>query len=72
MWGAFKMPANVFSELHQLWIERERTDEYFGTLVNAYLDAWRQADRRACGTNLRRCRNSEWVSGGNEDAGSSV
>jgi glucose-1-phosphate thymidylyltransferase len=37
VWGAFKMPAKVFAELHQLWIERERTDEYFGTLVNAYL-----------------------------------
>ncbi len=37
VWGAFKMPANVFAELHQLWIERERADEYFGTLVNAYL-----------------------------------
>ena len=33
------MPAAVFFELHELWIERERTDEYFGTLVNAYLDA---------------------------------
>jgi glucose-1-phosphate thymidylyltransferase len=31
------MPAKVFAELHQLWIERERADEYFGTLVNAYL-----------------------------------
>jgi glucose-1-phosphate thymidylyltransferase len=37
VWGAFKMPAKVFAELHRLWIERERTDEYFGTLVNAYL-----------------------------------
>jgi dTDP-glucose pyrophosphorylase len=39
VWGAFKMPAAVFFELNELWIERERTDEYFGTLVNAYLDA---------------------------------
>jgi hypothetical protein len=23
--------------LHQLWIERDRADEYFGTLVNAWL-----------------------------------
>lgn len=38
IWGAFKMPATVFSELNNLWIERERTDEYFGTLVNAYLE----------------------------------
>jgi len=38
VWGAFKLPARVFSELHQLWIERQRTDEYIGTLVNAYLE----------------------------------
>jgi dTDP-glucose pyrophosphorylase len=37
VWGAFKMPAAVFTELHQLWIERERSDEYLGTLVNAYI-----------------------------------
>jgi dTDP-glucose pyrophosphorylase len=37
VWGAFKMPAAVFAELHQLWIERERSDEYLGTLVNAYI-----------------------------------
>jgi len=24
-------------ELHELWCERGRTDEYIGTLVNAYL-----------------------------------
>jgi len=39
VWGAFKMPAKIFSDLYALWIERERTDEYFGTLVNAYLAA---------------------------------
>ena len=37
VWGAFKMPASVFAELHRLWLDRERGDEYFGTLVNAYL-----------------------------------
>ncbi|MFL6538725.1 MAG: nucleotidyltransferase family protein [Chthoniobacterales bacterium] len=37
IWGAFKMPGSVFHELHQLWLERERADEYFGTLVNAWL-----------------------------------
>jgi hypothetical protein len=31
------MPGAVFAELHRLWCERERRDEYFGTLVNAYL-----------------------------------
>ena len=38
VWGAFKMPARIFSELHQLWCERGRTDEYVGTLVNAWLE----------------------------------
>jgi dTDP-glucose pyrophosphorylase len=37
IWGAFKAPARVFHELHQLWLQRERRDEYIGTLVNAYL-----------------------------------
>lgn len=37
VWGAFKMPARVFHELHALWKRAERRDEYIGTLVNAYL-----------------------------------
>jgi len=37
VWGAFKMPAPVFEELHQLWLAREKRDEYFGTLVNAWI-----------------------------------
>ncbi len=37
IWGAFKMPGSVFHRLHQLWLQPERRDEYFGTLVNAYL-----------------------------------
>ena len=37
IWGAFRMPAATLAELHQLWLERERTDEYFGTLVNAFI-----------------------------------
>src|SRR4051812_44664993 len=37
IWGAFKMPGHVFETLRQLWLRRERQDEYFGTLVNAYL-----------------------------------
>jgi glucose-1-phosphate thymidylyltransferase len=39
IWGAFKMPASVFRELRVLWEQRGREDEYFGTLVNAYLAA---------------------------------
>ena len=37
IWGAFKMPARVFHELHALWLARERRDEYIGTLVNAWI-----------------------------------
>jgi len=37
IWGAFKMPARIFRELHLMW--KRRRDEYMGTLVNAYLAA---------------------------------
>lgn len=37
IWGAFKMPGRVYHELHRLWLRPERQDEYFGTLVNAWL-----------------------------------
>jgi glucose-1-phosphate thymidylyltransferase len=37
IWGAFKMPGIVFDALRRLWYDRDRQDEYFGTLVNAYL-----------------------------------
>jgi tRNA (mo5U34)-methyltransferase len=37
IWGAFKMPGRVLHELHALWQERGRRDEYIGTLVNAYI-----------------------------------
>ena len=37
IWGAFKLPGRVYFALQSIWRERGRTDEYFGTLVNAYL-----------------------------------
>jgi len=37
IWGAFKMPGHTLRDLHALWLERERRDEYIGTLVNEYL-----------------------------------
>jgi glucose-1-phosphate thymidylyltransferase len=43
IWGAFKMPGYVLSELERLWHARERRDEYIGTLVNAWLDQGGQA-----------------------------
>lgn len=45
IWGGFKMPGAVLHDLEQLWIARERSDEFFGTLVNAYL----AGGGRACG-----------------------
>jgi len=39
VWGAFRMSARGFRQLQALWRERDRRDEYFGTLVNAYLAA---------------------------------
>lgn len=37
VWGAFKMTGAIFQQLYELWIVRNREDEYWGTLVNAYL-----------------------------------
>ncbi|HEU5122704.1 MAG TPA: nucleotidyltransferase family protein [Verrucomicrobiae bacterium] len=37
IWGAFKMPGSILRELFDLWNARNRSDEYLGTLVNAYL-----------------------------------
>lgn len=37
IWGAFKMPGHVFHDLYRLWCEREKADEYMGTLVNEYI-----------------------------------
>lgn len=38
IWGAFSMPGHVFHELYRLWSTREPRDEYFGTLVNFYIE----------------------------------
>ena len=37
IWGAFKMTGRIFHELHSLWCRPERRDEYFGTLINAWI-----------------------------------
>ena len=37
IWGAFKLSGRTLRELHDLWLARERSDEYIGTLVNAWL-----------------------------------
>jgi dTDP-glucose pyrophosphorylase len=43
IWGAIKMPGIVFHQLHNLWRRTERKDEYFGTLINAWLAEGGQA-----------------------------
>jgi glucose-1-phosphate thymidylyltransferase len=37
VWGAFRMPATIFQDLHDLWRERDGSDVYMGTLVNEWL-----------------------------------
>jgi dTDP-glucose pyrophosphorylase len=37
IWGAFKMPGSIFHKLHEMWCRPERRDEYFGTLINAWI-----------------------------------
>jgi tRNA (mo5U34)-methyltransferase len=37
VWGAFKLPGSVLAELSELFQRRGRSDQYIGTLVNAYL-----------------------------------
>jgi glucose-1-phosphate thymidylyltransferase len=37
IWGAFKLPGHVLRALFELWNERGCSDEYMGTLINAYL-----------------------------------
>ncbi|AMX99087.1 sugar phosphate nucleotidyltransferase [Mesorhizobium ciceri] len=43
IWGAFKMPGRILHQLAALWRERDRRDEYIGTLINAYLAAGGEA-----------------------------
>jgi dTDP-glucose pyrophosphorylase len=43
IWGAFKLSGQTLRDLHDLWCERDQSDEYIGTLVNAYLARGGQA-----------------------------
>lgn len=38
IWGAFKLSGHVLHDLFSLWCSRGKKDEYFGTLVNSYID----------------------------------
>jgi dTDP-glucose pyrophosphorylase len=51
VWGAFKMPGAVFHDLHRLWCEPGRGDEYIGTLVNAWLARGNRATAVKAGEN---------------------
>jgi glucose-1-phosphate thymidylyltransferase len=44
------MPGAVLAELFELWNARERRDEYFGTLVNAYIEKGGRASGVRAGT----------------------
>jgi len=48
IWGAFKLPGRIFHDLRSLWLDRGCEDEYFGTLVNAWIalggEAWNAPD----------------------------
>lgn len=37
IWGAFTLPGRIFHELHALWLQRGREDEYVGSLINAWI-----------------------------------
>lgn len=43
IWGAISLSGQVMRDLHALWIERSRRDEFVGTLVNAYIERGGQA-----------------------------
>ena len=50
IWGAFKLAGRAFHELHDLWREPGRGDEYIGTLINAYLARGGRATAVRAGT----------------------
>lgn len=50
IWGAFRLTGPAFHELHDLWREPGRGDEYIGTLVNAYLARGGRATASHLGT----------------------
>ena len=64
IWGAFKMPGRVFHELHQLWLSRDRSDLFMGSLVNAYLAKGGGGGRRPGGTLLCGRRHARRLSRG--------
>ena len=49
IWGAARIPGAVLHELRGLWTERQQVDEYFGTLINAWIQDGGEAWGLACG-----------------------
>jgi dTDP-glucose pyrophosphorylase len=37
IWGAIKMPGDVYHALYRLWVKRGQVDEQVGSLINVYL-----------------------------------
>ncbi len=50
IWGAFRLSGRAFHDLHDLWGEPGRRDEYIGTLVNAWLARGGRATAVRAGT----------------------
>ena len=50
IWGAFKLPEPILRELFELWEERGRSDEFFGTLVTAWIERGGEAWAVPAGT----------------------
>jgi len=50
IWGAFRMPGATLHDLHRLWQEPQRGDEFIGTLVNAWIAAGGEAYGSKTGT----------------------
>ena len=49
VWGAFRVSGRLLHELFRLWREPGRQDEYWGTLINAYLERGGRAWARPIG-----------------------
>jgi dTDP-glucose pyrophosphorylase len=50
IWGAFRMPGATLHDLHRLWRQPDRGDEFIGTLVNAWIAAGGKATGTKAGT----------------------
>jgi glucose-1-phosphate thymidylyltransferase len=50
IWGAVQGPYSSFHELHRIWLERSRRDEYLGTLFNEYIAQGGQVAAAKVGT----------------------